>query len=212
MALLYDTDCCRLNEVLEIVVDPVYLEGTDVFSHGPLAAHVSFLHGDQVLNDLVVVGLHLAAGQDKDDNHDRAMEILRSRLESLQGNGFLGGEGEADLVLMGDLNANMFSPPAEQFFLDMDVGRWDVLASPGYPATRLSGHPLQQRGSIIDYVIVSRNAGQFAGLSGDEIQESDAVVHVNLIEAFGGPEGCRRRLSDHLPVTVRVAVGHDSDS
>ena len=214
VAILYDQTCCRLNEVIEIEVPLIKVDGKDIFSRDPLAAHVTLLSGGQAMNDLVVVGLHLASGQHRDDNHDRAMDVLQAKLESFQAQGFLGGNGEADIVLMGDLNANMFEPPAEQFFLDMDdeAGRWDVLAGNDYPVTRMSGNPLGLHKSTIDYIIVTRAKAGFAGLSGAEITMPQAVVHEALIPAFGGATSFRRRLSDHLPVTVNVAVTADTDS
>lgn len=111
------------------------------------------------------------------------------------------------------MNANMFAPPAEQFFLEMDDsdGLWDVFADPGYSVTRLSGVPLQLRNSTIDYLIATRMTAQRNGLSGEEVTDSQADVHSELVPAFGGPDAYRRRLSDHLPVTVRVRVMTDSD-
>ncbi len=73
---------------------------------------------------------------------------------------------------MGDFNANAFHSPAEQFFIDMDApqsDRWDVLAAGAYPATRLSGVPLAQRTSQIDYIIASIHGGNRTGLVGAEI-------------------------------------------
>lgn len=214
LAFLYDSSCVLLNEVIEIDVPFHEVQGKDIFARDPLIVHATLLQGGQPRNDLVVVAVHLASLQTLNRNHDRAMEVLRGRLASLQGSGFLGGSAERDILILGDMNANMFSPPAEQFFLDMDEadGPWDVLADPGYPATRLSGVPLQQRNSAIDYIIASRRTQQLGGLSGDEITDSQATVHDELIPVFGGADGFRRRLSDHLPVTVRVRVTSDTDN
>ena len=88
----------------------------------------------------------------------------------------------------------------------------DVLADAGSPATRLSGVSLVQRNSAIDYIIASRKTQHRHGLQGEEITEAQATVHEELIGAFQGPDGYRRRLSDHLPVTVRVRLNQDTDS
>jgi len=76
----------------------------------------------------------------------------------------------------------------------------------------LQAPPLVQHNSAIDYIIASRKTQQRAGLLGEEITESQATVHEDLVPAFGGPDGFRRRLSDHLPVTVRVRVTNDTDN
>jgi len=164
VAILYDTAKVHLNEVTEFEVPRIEIDGKDIFDRDPFVAHVSMLQNGQALNDLIVVGLHLASGQGNDDNHDAAMLKLLALLNEARSDGLLGGVSENDIIIMGDLNANMFRPPVEEFFLDMDAedGGFDVLADGNYPATRLSGVPLKQDKSQIDYIIVSRfnTAGQ----------------------------------------------------
>jgi endonuclease/exonuclease/phosphatase family metal-dependent hydrolase len=213
IAILYDSTAVRINDVVEFTVGPRRVQDKDIFDRDPLAAHVTFLQNGQPRNDLIVVGVHLASGQDKNRNHDAAMQLLLTLLETSRQAGELGGASETDIVIMGDYNANAFLPPAEQFFIDMDdsTGRWDVLADNNYPATRLSGNPLQQRNSQIDYIIASRFIAGHSGLSGDEITATTATVHAELIAAQGGANNFRRDLSDHLPVTVTVRVANDTD-
>ena len=113
---------------------------------------------------------------------------------------------------MGDLNANMFLPPVEDFFVEMDdpAGDWDILAGDNYPATRLSEVPLQLRSSQIDCIIASRRTTTRNGLVGDEITDTEAHVHTELLD-WKAPDAFRRDLSDHLPVTIRVRVTDDRD-
>lgn len=213
VALLYNTATVDLIEVIEFEIPPRRIQEKDIFERDPLAAHVRLKSAGEPRNDLVVVCIHLASGQDKNRNHDAAMEALLERLAESQRGGELGGESEHDIVIMGDYNANMFRGPAEQFFIDMDApsgGPWDVLAAGGYPATRLSGVPLRLDRSQIDYVIASRAAAERRGLMGEEIAE-DATVHTELVDEQGGPDAYRRDLSDHLPVTVRVRLMADTD-
>lgn len=73
----------------------------------------------------------------------------------------------------------------------------------------IPGHPAMGD-SVLDYIIVSRAANGFSGLSGEEITAGTARVHTGLPETFGN-DPFRRDLSDHLPVTVEVAVVADSD-
>jgi len=144
IAFLYDGARVRVNSVTEFVVPFLSIEGSDIFARDPLVAHITLLSNGQARNDFVIVGLHLASGQDKEQNHDAAMTTLLARLAQAQASGQLGGTAEHDVILLGDLNASMFRLPVEQFFVDMDLpeGDWDVLASDDYPATRLSGNPL----------------------------------------------------------------------
>jgi len=212
VAFLYDTNRVRVNSVTEFTVPPTKVQSTDILYRDPLVACVTLLQGGQPRNDLVIVWLHLASGPDKAKNHDAAMTKVLQLIAQAQQLGSLGGTSEQDILLLGDLNANMYEPPAEQFFIDMDDtdGDWDVLADPSYPATRLAGVPLAP-GDPIDYIIASRFRGARHGLSGEEITASQATVHTELVTAQGGPDDYRRDLSDHLPVTVDVRVGPDND-
>lgn len=213
IAFLYDTQFVQVNEVQEFVVAPRRIQRKDIFDRDPLAAHITFLENGVARNDLLVVGVHLASGQGNNRNHDEAMDVLLNRIALSQAAGELGGTDEDDILILGDFNANMFRLPAEDFFVEMDEddGPWDVLADADYPATRLSGNPLQQHTSQIDYIIASRFITGNAGLSGEELVATSLTVHEALITAQGSADNFRRDLSDHLPVTVGVQVGADTD-
>lgn len=212
VAFLYDTGRIRINEIIEYEVPFRRIQGKDIFARDPIAAHVTLLADGQPRNDLVIVGLHLASGQDNHRNHDEALRTLLRLLEESQQVGELAGAAEHDVILMGDLNANMFRPPVEQMFLELEDpdGDWDVLAGDDYPATRLSGVPLGQNTSQIDYIIASRRTTARNGLVGEEIIVTTAVVHDELLMARP-PDAFRRDLSDHLPVTVPIRVTADGD-
>lgn len=189
IAILYDLDAVQLNEVCEANFRRMQVNGKNVFDRQPLYAHFTFLEDGNERNDLVVVGVHLASGQRLTRNHDRAMRDIQREIE-----------GARD----------------EVFWDEMENDGWDVLANDNsYPASRLSGDPLQQRNSKIDYIIVSTNSlalfgliGE-SGLAGEEIQADVATVHDDLLTV--GATEFRRLASDHMPVTVAVAVTDDTD-
>jgi len=90
----------------------------------------------------------------------------------------------------------------------MEADGWDVLADDvaTYAATRLSGVPLRQVNSRIDYIMVS---DCIRGLRGEEVVAATAQIHTECIG--GSADEFRRHASDHLPVTVEVAVVADTD-
>jgi hypothetical protein len=61
VALLYDTRYVRLNAATEITVPPTLVQNKDIFARDPVMGHFTFLHNGQPQNDLLVVGVHLAA-------------------------------------------------------------------------------------------------------------------------------------------------------
>ena len=210
IALLWDSRYAALNDYTEIEIKAERVDGKDIFDKDPLVGNFTLLRDGESMNDLLIVGLHLASGQRNTRNHDAAMGRLRKELQKLRGDHRVLPRSEADILLAGDLNANAFDDHAEQFFVEFNRGNWRVLAEAGnYPATRLAGVPLQH-GSPIDYVLATAKTDAYGGLVGEEVTETVARVWTDLIENddFGK---FREVYSDHLPVSVCVRVMKDTD-
>lgn len=210
IAVVWDSRFARLNAFKEIMVEEVTVDKKDIFERDPLLAHFTLLKDGEPMNDLLVLGLHLASGQHMVLNHDAAMARLRRELKVLRGNDPVLPASEADILIAGDLNANAFDNHLEQFFEDFNRGNWRVLAKEAsYPATRLSGVPLNY-GDPIDYVLATAKSNEFGGLLGEEVLETEAKVWTDLIED-GDFAKFREIYSDHLPVSVCVRLMKDTD-
>src|SRR4029450_8114162 len=83
IAIMFDTTSVRLGTCQEIALPEERVQDGDIFSRDPWACSFTFLDGVQTRNDLVVVGLHLAANQNLVTNHNRAMAVLRQRLATI---------------------------------------------------------------------------------------------------------------------------------
>ncbi len=208
IAILYDKRYVRLNAICECEFPDERVNGKNLFDRQPLFGHFTFLDAGQPKNDLVVVGVHLASGQNRAKNHDRAMNLLVEELVQARTDSWCIPPDENDIVIMGDLNANRFDNKKEDFWDQMENNGWDVLGDVNstYSATRLSGNPLGLHNSKIDYIIVTEGN---QGLSGEEIIKEQATVHSEIIE----PDAVsfRRQASDHIPVTIEVLVMDDTD-
>jgi endonuclease/exonuclease/phosphatase family metal-dependent hydrolase len=206
IAILYDTSSIQKKKCEELSIPANKVQGSDIFARDPLVCHFAFVDSNgQIKNDLLVVGLHLASGQDKVQNHNAAMEVLKQRLHDLQ-NTDPSLAGEKDILMGGDLNASRYDTKVENFWAAYDKGGFDFITlSPEdgelYPATRMAGVPLEPK-SKIDYLIASK------GLS-KELVQSVASVHHEF--AASGFDDFREHVSDHFPVTVRVRVVDDDD-
>lgn len=214
IALLYDRRYARLNAATEFAVPRTEVEGDDIFARDPLLGHFTFLRDGQPMNDLLVVGLHLASGQSKAKNHDAAMKLLMQKLDEERARGLVLPRNEHDILIGGDLNASKYDKYKEAFFETLNTGDWAVLAGDDYPATRLAGSKKTGRFQLlprsqIDYLIVTRKTGQRAGLLGEEISSAQASVHQEL--ARGDWDDFRRVYSDHFPVSTCVGVIPDND-
>jgi endonuclease/exonuclease/phosphatase family metal-dependent hydrolase len=208
IALMFDTGSVRLGTCHEIAVPEERVQDADIFPRDPLACSFTFLDDGRTRNDLVVVGVHLAANQNLVTNHNRAMTVLRQRLATLFTDGTF-PTAERDVLIGGDFNANRYDNKTEDFWTGFDsTGFQFRTLSPEedelYPATRLAGVPLFPR-SKIDYLIGSAQAGGLA----DELVQLEAEVHERLLGQ--DLDDYRDHVSDHLPVTVRVRIVADTD-
>lgn len=231
LALMWDTDRVEQVGFCEADFENTRVQGKGLFDRQPLVSEFRLLDaaGDPA-NDFVVVNVHLASGQQNGRNHRDAMRRIRRQIMQWRVEDSCISANEHDVVIMGDFNAQRFTGAREFFFDDMegdgqmvvgDEGHWDVLGDDPqtYLATRLSGVPLAQGGSVIDYIIATRfNAGflgmgSAAGMVGQEIDANitQAHVHAELVTAAGGADSFRRDASDHLPVSVDVIVIPDDD-
>lgn len=210
IALLWDTRAVFLNWSCEATFPNAKVNGKGIFDRQPLLGYFTFFSEGQEMNDLVVVGVHLASGQHLTTNHDRAMSSIQDWITASRSSGSCIPANEVDVLIAGDFNANRFDTKLEVFWDDMESGPYDVLADSGsgYAATRLSGQPPEQRTSVIDYIIVSDGPG---GLMGNEVSSQRGVIHNELITAAGDGMAFRRKASDHLPVTVDIQVTADLD-
>lgn len=206
VAILYDTRSVRRENCVEFTVARQEIDRKDVFARDPIACLFTFLDASgQPMNDLIVVGLHLASGQRNVRNHNAAMAILANRIDQALTDGTFPA-GERDILIGGDLNASRYDNRVENYWIGYQVNGIDFVTlspanGPDYPGTRLAGVPLFPR-SQIDYLLAS------SGLS-EELVHSLAHVHEELLLA--GFDEFREHMSDHIPVTVTIPVAPDDD-
>lgn len=210
LALLWDERAVRRDTCIEVVIPFRRVQNKDIFDRDPLVCAFTFLDSTgQTKNDLLVVGVHLASGQNLVENHTVAMAELVTRLRTLMTNGTLAA-GERDVLVAGDFNASRYDNHLETFWTDLDPQgfRFRTLSPDDgeeYPGTRLAGVPLAPT-SKIDYLMASGRAGGLV----DELAEPVARVRVDLLPTdftiF------RRHLSDHIPVTIRLRIVDDDDA
>ncbi|MCB9854138.1 MAG: hypothetical protein H6818_00515 [Phycisphaerales bacterium] len=209
LAILYDTRVAHLEWSCEGALADEKVQGSSLYARQPLLGSFQLFKDGVEMNDLVVVGVHLASKQNLTKNHDVAMSGIEEWLLRTREENHCIESQERDILIAGDFNASRFDSKTEKFWDRMELSGWNVLADDAsYPATRLSGNPPKQNKSQIDYVIVSKGVG---ALSGDEITQETATVHSELVAAAGGGLAFRTKASDHLPVTVNIRLTADGD-
>ena len=209
IAFLYDSTNFKQKKYFEIEVAKRRVQDADIFYRDPVACLFSCLDNDgNERNDFIVIGIHLASGQGKNTNHNEAMKILKERLKNAL-NDETFPNGENDVLIMGDFNANRYDSSQENFWTGYDENALSfVTLSPEdgeeYSGTRLAGVPLFPK-SKIDYILAS---GTSNGMTNSLVQLL-GHVHTELLTI--GFDEFRKRASDHLPVTVRIRVSDDDD-
>ena len=144
VAILYDSTAARKDLCVELNLPDEKVEDKGIFEREPLVAKFTLFDGNgRAKNDLVVVGIHLASGQDLEKNHSRAMELLRAELKRQFTNEPL-LKGEKDVLIMGDFNADRYDKHVEDFWVNYDVDGFQFKTmSPehgeDYPPTRMAG-------------------------------------------------------------------------
>jgi endonuclease/exonuclease/phosphatase family metal-dependent hydrolase len=204
IAILYDKRCAKLESFCEMSLPKEKLpDKSQLFDKQPIFAHFRFFCGNKPMNDLTVVGIHLASGKEKTENHDLAVRRIVHELGKARSEGRCIPNSENDILIGGDFNTDRWDEHIETFWDELESNGWDVLANDPntYPPTRPCA------GSRLDYLIVTKGN---KGLAGEEIpSNSQAVVHTEFIK--NGVDAFRECCSDHLPVTIEVAVMPDND-
>lgn len=209
VAILYDSTAVRKDFCVELNLPDEKVEDKGIFEREPLVGKFTFLDGKgRPKNDLVVVGVHLASGQDLEKNHSRAMDVLRAELKRQFASEPL-LQGERDVLIMGDFNADRYDSHVEDFWVNFDSDGLQFKTmvpehGEDYPPTRMAGVPLFPR-SRIDYILASGKAGGII----DDLVQWTAQVHTELLPTDFNQ--FREHVSDHIPVTVRVKVVADDD-
>ncbi len=207
VAILYDDARVEAISIEEISIPFDNTTGDDIFNRDPLIGYFRVRrNGDTPATDFLAVALHLASGQDKVANHNKAMERFRTELHAYcQARPAL--QNEKDILVGGDMNASRYDNKVENFWTNFDATgyKFATLAPDDgseYLASRLKGNPLFP-GSQIDYLFAS------AQLSG-ALTLPVATVHHELA-ANGDFLMYRRNYSDHFPVSVTIVVRDDTD-
>jgi endonuclease/exonuclease/phosphatase family metal-dependent hydrolase len=209
IAILFDGAKVRRTACHEFPIPFERVQNKDISPRDPVACAFVLLRSDgSTANDLVVIGVHLKSKQQLNLNHNAGMARLAAQLAgAFDGSRF--GVTELDVVVAGDFNANRYDSRQEDFWAGFGGSRFDmdVLApemAEDYPPTRLARVPLRPN-SRIDYLLATTVAGGVV----EDLVQSAAHVHEELLSSPF--EEFRRRVSDHLPVTVRILLEEDDD-
>ncbi len=195
----------RVNVIKSYTMDMPNIEmaGKALFDRRPLILYFETLEdGESNRNDMVLVNVHLASGQNNDENHAIAMIAIEHALtRSLRSNEIK----ESDRVILGDFNdnpdrrsrnGNPINIPT--LYIHMEHKGYTNIVDPSLGFTRMDS----RKRSLIDHILVNNSA-------------DNHVVEMTAERFLPGDDSTfaewRQTFSDHFPLTFEIEIGPDDD-
>ena len=208
-AFVWNMKKARLLNVFEMNFQNQVMAGKSLFDRKPLVGYFEALREDgTVANDFVLVNVHLASGQDNDENHLIAMTLIEAELSRELSRHAV---RESDRIILGDFNDNPASKNTDgspryspALYEHMKFKGYDNLTSLDFKTTRMNKY----LNSLIDHILVNKFA------------KADVTAGQATIFKPGGGDGdstlfadWRKSFSDHFPLSFQIKVRNsDNDS
>ena len=207
LGYLWNQNRVHLITIFEMSLPNPYMGGTELFERIPLVGYFESVGSDGAAgNDFALANVHLASGQNNDENHLIAMTLIEATFsKDLAKHAVM----ESDLIILGDFNDNpsqtkadgspRYSPAMHQH---MQFKGYIDLVQPGVKTTRMNSN----LDSLIDHILLNKSA-------------QVGLVHTNAtIYKPGGKAGdpsqygaWRRTFSDHFPLSFQLRIETDTD-
>lgn len=207
LAFLWNRKRVRLLTVFEMPLENLELAGKSLFDRMPLVGYFETIREDgSAGNDFVLVNLHLASGQDNDENHLIAMTLIQFELA-----GALAGHAvsESDIIILGDFNDNPSLKKtngdpqySNALYVHMEYKGYVDLSTADLKTTRMNN----SLDSLIDHILVNKSA------RADVLQERATIFKPGTGD--GDPDlfpEWRVTFSDHFPLSFEMRIRADDD-
>jgi endonuclease/exonuclease/phosphatase family metal-dependent hydrolase len=207
LGFLWNRKRVRLLTVFEMRFENQELAGKALFDRKPLVGYFEALKDDgSTGSDFVLVNLHMASGQDHDENHLIAMTLIQFELASALANHAV---SESDIIILGDFNDNpslkkINGKPefSSALYVHMEFKGYVELSTADLKTTRMNS----KLDSLIDHILVSKSA------------QADVSQERATIFKPGGGDGnpdlfgvWRLTFSDHFPLSFEMKIQADTD-
>lgn len=207
LGFVWNSKRARLLTVFELDLENQDLAGKGLFDRKPLIGYFEALDADgKSKNDFVLVNVHLASGQEFDENHLIAMTLIEHELSNALGRHAV---KESDRIILGDFNDNpaaknqdgtrKFTPA---LYLHMQHKGYVDLVTDDIGTTRVS----DALNSLIDHILVNAAAKKNISQNKAEVFRFDGGTNetAKLTE-------WRINFSDHFPLSFQIKITADDD-
>ncbi len=201
-ALLWNAAKVNALDLFVMEVPNHELAGRALFDRRPVVGYFEARKDGVGTNDFILVSVHLASGQDHEENHLIAVTVIEHELnKSLADNEVQ----ESDRIILGDFNDNPFAKTeagnqkySPALYAHMAFKGYTDLVSADTGATRMDSNLT----SIIDHILVSKSAKL-------HIPTTQAKKFVPGDSSTFGP--WRATFSDHFPLSFEMKVENSDD-
>ena len=186
-------------------IQNIELAGKALFDRIPVVGYFETIAEDAPGNDFLIVNVHLASGQDNDENHLIAMVLIEYQLKYSLSTLHI---RESDRIILGDFNDNPYAeyPSGTKKYSDalyrhMERKGYRDFVTPDFHSTRMDSNLT----SIIDHMLINKSAQVH-------------VMQTMNAEIWLPPEGpedypeWRETFSDHFPISIDIKISGDDDS
>ena len=177
------------------------MAGEPLFKRQPVVGYFEAINAaGEGTNDFVMVGVHLASGQENEENHIIAMVLLVHSLSAaLAANQIR----ETDRIILGDFNDNPYAVTSagnqrssSALYTHLQFKRYEDFVTEGFHSTRMDDNLR----SVIDHVLVNRSVTS---------RHTDAT-EADIFLPGGGDSSTfgqwRLTFSDHFPITFPLDI------
>lgn len=206
-AFLYNTSRVTLKEAFELDVPFYKVGGKQLYDRIPLIGHFSMKENPQE-NQFVLVNLHLASGQNNDENHLAAMVMVEQNLrEALKNRDILEPNRTSryaleDVVFLGDFNDNPYALKPNGAccknldFLYQYMARkyYSNLVTVEMETTRMN----KNYNSTIDHILIHRSLKKYVNVSKAYVYYPHDSSETEKLTKW------RKVYSDHFPVYFKL--------
>ena len=204
LGYLWNSQRIRAIKISSLELFDLKMEGKSLFNRKPLIGYFEILKNGKAKNDFLLVNVHLASGQDNDENHLIAMTLieyyLNSTLKKLN-------IKESDRIILGDFNDNPYAKRksgrrkySDALYRHMQFKKYANFVTKDFSSTRMS----QNLDSIIDHMLINSSAKRHV------VQKRKAKIWL----PSNGPKSFsnwRETYSDHFPISIDIKIGKDDD-
>jgi len=208
-AFLYNTDHVQLLTAIEMDVPRFTVGEKQLFDRIPLVGHFTSVQ-NSTENQFVLVNVHLASGQDNDENHLAAMVILEQNLRDLlKSKNILEPNRTAryaleDVAILGDFNDNPYALKTNGdcckylglLYEYMAEKNYQELVTKEIPTTRMSN----DFNSTIDHVLVHRSLKKYINVNTAYVYYPFEATQKDDLKKW------RKSYSDHFPVYFKLGI------